>query len=134
MIVVTGAPCSGKPTYIREHAQPGDIIIDLDRIALALTTDGTPHHQYGPHVRHTARAARTAAINAALHAHHATGCRVWVIDTWPKLNAWRKVGAEVIVIDPGYGVCMARAVAERPGYVQQIIHDWYSKRQAAADS
>lgn len=30
--LVTGAPASGKSTYVRYHAKPGDVIIDLDRI------------------------------------------------------------------------------------------------------
>lgn len=31
--VVTGPPCSGKSTYVRTHARPGDIIVDFDAIA-----------------------------------------------------------------------------------------------------
>ena len=30
--LVTGAPASGKSTYVRYHAKPGDVIIDLDNI------------------------------------------------------------------------------------------------------
>lgn len=30
--LVTGAPASGKSTYVRYHAKPGDVIIDLDKI------------------------------------------------------------------------------------------------------
>lgn len=30
--LVTGAPASGKTTYVRYHSKPGDVIIDLDKI------------------------------------------------------------------------------------------------------
>ena len=107
--VVTGPPCSGKTTHITTHARRGDIIIDLDRIALALTADDTDHHTYGPHIRHVARQARTAAIHAAVTASQTTGARVWIIDTWPDVRRWEALGATVTTLDPGYDVCAARA-------------------------
>lgn len=54
LTIVTGPPCGGKSTHIATHATPGDIVIDLDRIALALTTDDTTHHDYGTHIRYIA--------------------------------------------------------------------------------
>jgi predicted kinase len=30
LTVVTGPPCAGKTTYVRNNAKPGDIIIDFD--------------------------------------------------------------------------------------------------------
>ena len=63
--VVTGHVCSGKSTYVRNHAKPGDIVIDMDRIALALSVEGTPHHDYPRHVVDVVRAARLEAMDAA---------------------------------------------------------------------
>lgn len=37
-IVVYGCPCSGKSTYIREHAGDSDLIYDYDALLLASTT------------------------------------------------------------------------------------------------
>lgn len=34
--LVVGPPCGGKTTHVREHAQPGDLVIDWDDIAIAL--------------------------------------------------------------------------------------------------
>lgn len=33
LTVITGAPCSGKSTYLGQHARPDDIVIDFDAIA-----------------------------------------------------------------------------------------------------
>ena len=55
LTIVTGPPCGGKTTHIANHAHPGDIIIDLDRIALALTTDDTTHHYYGQLLYHNCK-------------------------------------------------------------------------------
>ena len=46
--VITGAPCSGKSTYIKENAKEGDFIIDLDEIAKSL---GVPDHDYSSTVK-----------------------------------------------------------------------------------
>jgi predicted kinase len=33
VVLVCGPPCAGKTTYVREHANPGDLIIDYDDLA-----------------------------------------------------------------------------------------------------
>ena len=30
--IIYGSPLSGKTTYVKEHAQKGDLIIDIDNI------------------------------------------------------------------------------------------------------
>jgi predicted kinase len=127
LTIVTGPPCGGKSTHIRQHATPNAIIIDLDRIALALSTEGCDHHQYPPHVRNTALAARRAAIRTALDYTHHTD--VWIIDTKPTRESWatyKAHGAQTHKADPGVDVCLARAQRERPPWVQQVIHDYYT--------
>ncbi len=37
MILVAGPPAAGKSTWIRDHAKPGDITIDYDTLAQALS-------------------------------------------------------------------------------------------------
>jgi hypothetical protein len=32
VILVTGPPCAGKTTHVRQHAQPGDLVLDQDAI------------------------------------------------------------------------------------------------------
>ena len=37
--IVYGAPCSGKSTYVREHAMEGDLFYDYDALVRAMTTE-----------------------------------------------------------------------------------------------
>lgn len=55
--VVIGHVCSGKTTYVLANARRGDVIIDMDRMAHAMTTDDTPDHDYPQHVADIAKAA-----------------------------------------------------------------------------
>lgn len=125
--VVTGPPCSGKSTYIRDHAKPGDIVIDMDRIALAISVEGTEHHGYDDNARALARTMREVAVRAVLAAADVVDS--WVIDTRPSGDRRRQyaaVRAKVVTIDPGIEVCLQRALTERPAWVQQTIRDYYA--------
>jgi hypothetical protein len=76
--VITGPPCSGKTTYAREHAGPGDVIVDFDVIAQALGSAAA--HDHDPRLREIAAAAWSAAVDRAAGR---TGIAVWIIDARP---------------------------------------------------
>jgi hypothetical protein len=44
LTVVVGPPAGGKSTWVLERAGPGDIVIDFDRLAVALTGEGRVSH------------------------------------------------------------------------------------------
>jgi hypothetical protein len=96
LTIVTGPPCAGKTTHVRQHALPGDIVIDFDALAVAL---GSPvSHGHGDQLCAVAREARNAAINAAICQHH-RGHRVWIIDTAPsaiRLKWYRSEGGRPV--------------------------------------
>ena len=46
VFLICGAPGSGKTTYVQQQRQPGDLIIDMDTIASALTGDNSAHPDY----------------------------------------------------------------------------------------
>jgi 5-methylcytosine-specific restriction protein A len=35
VVLVTGPPCAGKSSYVREHARPGDLVLDQDELGAA---------------------------------------------------------------------------------------------------
>lgn len=128
--IVTGPPCGGKTTHVREHAQPGDIRIDLDTIANHLTD--TTGHEHTPEALKVARAARTAAIDKALAI---TTVDVWIIHTKPSqkdLDRYAEVNAEIHTIDPGKDIVMRRCKAERPRSSLIAAATWYETTSAAS--
>lgn len=132
--VVSGPPCGGKSTFVREASSPGDIVIDMDKIALALTTDDVGHHDYSPEVRQVARAARRAAVQEAMRVAQLSRVNVWIIHTDPSPDwkrRYRVVSARMEVVDPGKDVCLSR-LASRPEsnhrLVRKVLDDYYNKR------
>lgn len=134
VFVVTGPPAAGKSTWVREHAKPGDITIDYDTLAQALSPElpADPAEQ-PPHVVAVIMAARSAAFDDAAM-DTTTGYDTYLVHSMPArqhLNRYLKYGFEIVTIDPGFDVCMARARAERtPRQVAQV-RDWYERRGLA---
>jgi predicted ATPase len=130
--VITGPPAAGKSTYVREHAKPGDITIDYDTLAQALSPDlpADPALQ-PPHVAAIANAARDGAINEATDASNDGECDVYLIHAMPDrhaTNRYRKHGFTIVPIDPGHEECIRRANAERTPRQVAIVQDWYERR------
>lgn len=134
--VVTGPPAAGKTTWVREHAKPGDITIDYDTLAQALSPDlpSDPLEQ-PPHAIATIQAARAAAIDDATMDADTWGqdskYDVYLVHAMPDrqaLNRYRKCGFDIITIDPGYHECLRRAQTQRTPRQQAIVQDWYQRR------
>lgn len=123
--VVTGPPCVGKSTWVRERAAPGDVVVDLDRIALAITAEGTAHHEYDFRIRGYARIVRRTAVQVAI-VHSRIGTS-YVIDARPGTRArraYKQAMAQFINLDAPTSVLLARAQAERPAWVTAEIVNW----------
>lgn len=126
LFIVTGPPTAGKTTWVREHAQTGDITIDYDAIAATLTPPGPQPFDPPMHVVDVAQAARNAAIHVALN--KIWHCDIYIIDSRPSPSArqrYESLGAQFIDIDPGYETCTARARAQRAPRIQQVVEAWY---------
>lgn len=122
--IISGPPCAGKSTYVKEHAQSGDLRVDYDLIAQALGAENS--HAAEGIVKQAAFDAREGAIRAALNDPDAES---WIIHTSPSENhmkMYEDAGAEFISLDPGYDVCMERAKQdERPQQTIDGIEKWY---------
>ena len=130
--IVTGPPASGKSTWVKQHAKIGDVTIDYDALANTLTPPNGGSHQHEPHIRSITKAARRAAIDAALTAHGDHD--VYIIHSLPgrsTIDRYLQLGAKIVTIDPGQDVVMARIKAERPWQMQQAAKEWYAASKHA---
>lgn len=126
--VVIGPPAGGKSTYVAENAGGLDITIDLDAIARALMPAPLDHtHAYPEHVRHVAIGARKAAIERATRLRER--CTVWITHAVPTLDdlaSYHSMHWEVVTVDPGRDVVVARCRRMRPEYVMPTVDRWYA--------
>ena len=106
--LVCGPPCAGKTTYVRQHAQPGDLIADQDRL--------------GP----------TAMRRALSQIARMTTGTAWVIRCCPgpqrRDQLARSIRAtDMVLINPGRAELLARANGRPdPGRQVATILRWYA--------
>lgn len=126
LYVITGPPCVGKSTWVRQRAKPGDVVVDLDRIALAMTAEDTPHHEYPQNIRKAAMVVWRVAVDAAIS--WAPYGDSYLIHAKPNEMArarYHRARATFIDLDAPYETLMRRAKAERPSYIWKTIANWY---------
>ncbi|MFC8361127.1 AAA family ATPase [Streptomyces griseorubiginosus] len=126
LYVVTGPPAAGKSSWINAHAKASDIVIDLDRITLALTGPGAPQWNHEPIASKIALRARYAAIDEAIK--HLDQVDVYLIHTMPSPQArtrYRRLGAQIVTVDPGEAVVRERVKAMRSTAMDRVVSRWY---------
>ncbi|UYL87831.1 polynucleotide kinase [Gordonia phage OneDirection] len=129
LYVITGPPAAGKTTWVHGHAQHGDIVIDYDTIAVALTVNHSDDHVHPAQVKTVTKAARRAAIEAALPL--ADTVDVYLIHSTPsasQLDSYREHGARIITIDPGKDVVLDRISETRPWQLTNVAKDYYKPK------
>lgn len=113
--VVCGPPAAGKTTYVREHAGPADLILDLDTLAESVI--GKPFHRANgmdKAILMRERNHRIARFSSGGTAHPTC----WLITTagsYRERKFWTDFGAEVITLHPGIDTCIMRIENEQRG-------------------
>ncbi|KPC86263.1 hypothetical protein ADL35_12330 [Streptomyces sp. NRRL WC-3753] len=126
LYVITGPPAAGKSSWIEAHATARDIVIDLDRITRALTGPGAPAWNHERLAQRVAQRARYAAIDEALK--HLDELDCYLIHTMPSSQArtrYRRLGARIVVVDPGEDVVRERVRAMRSEAMERVVTRWY---------
>lgn len=125
--LVEGPPCSGKSTYVKQHMQSGDVVVDYDALAVAL---GSPHtHDHPRTLWPFILQARDAVLDRMTRANPAP--RAWIIRCEPTAMD-RQMATDTVVLDVDADTCKARARAnQRPAKWDQLIDEWHTKRGSA---
>lgn len=132
--VITGAPCSGKSTYVQEHAEPGDVVVDFDALACAL--GASPHEAVTESTNPVKAAfqARDAVIDWVLD----TDSEAYIIHTSPtdaQLARYMDAGAEFVEVEATLEECLARCESDsRPEGTADIIREWFTGRKAMSET
>ena len=122
--VITGHICAGKSTHVRQHAKAGDVIVDMDRLALAICPEDTTHHEYPQHIREIARRARRAIVDDAIRRHRQGSFDVWIIHTYPttqEVTYYLTMRAGVKEVRCDTATLIERAKSERPREMQNVL-------------
>ena len=128
--VVTGAPCAGKSTYIREHKKPGDAVIDFDAIAVAFGADKP--HECSELVKLAAKHARKSALEILVDNRDiGYAGDVWVAWAMPSnddMSKWRRLKAVFHDLDTDKEECLRRAKEDgRPQRSVNGIETYFEK-------
>ncbi|MEU3836495.1 hypothetical protein IFE09_11310 [Streptomyces microflavus] len=132
LYVVTGPPAGGKSSWILARARPTDIVIDLDRITVALSGPGAPQWNQDKLLVKVAQRARFAAIDEAVK--HREETDVYLIHTMPSTKAaarYERLGARIIAVDPGRDVVMQRVRDMRADGMVAVATRWYTQQAKA---
>jgi len=137
VVLVCGAPASGKSTYVDAHARPADTVIDFD--AIRQKVGGTMWDQ-DQGVRARAFAYRAKIIRGLRDKRRG---RCWLIVTAPsqaERNTWCKAlgNVTVQVMDTTERECIRRikAAPERREHVDRMIgavRRWFEQKKREND-
>ena len=132
VIVVAGAPGSGKTTFVRERMKEGDLVVDLDAITAALNLG--QWYEKTPGVFHVALDVRDFLLRRILQPSEIR--TAWVItseaDAAERADlAERLKAVRVIVLETSAGECIRRITADprRSQLSAQwgaIVQQWWS--------
>lgn len=131
VFIIYGSPASGKSTYVKEHMEGGDLVVDLDlikqAISLAYKTEATDN------LVDTALAIRDK-LYELIEDKKVDAKKIWVIASLPRrqerLDLAKRLGAELIYCEATVRECIDRAIADvdrRDKEMQiKLIDKWFS--------
>lgn len=128
--LICGSPCSGKTTYIKNHAKDGDLVCDVDLIYQSISNRDS--HDADVEIHEIALQLHYALCeiikNRSMNFNNAYV--VSIANTNKKLkHDIEKVKADkVVFIDTPYDVCIERA-KERNNLFKLFVDDWFCNKE-----
>ena len=132
-LIVTGPPGSGKTTWVNEHKQPGEIVLDLDAIKAALLGEEHFHSQIDSAMVDILQDIRKVIYHAI--SWNALNQKVYIITTEADAIELKVLGetlnADIKVMDTDKETCKARVAADstrtEKTVFYRLIDEWFEK-------
>ena len=131
IFLIYGSPLSGKSTYVQNIIEPGDLIVDIDRIWECIS--GLPNHTKPPKLNAVAFGLKNNLLDMV---RYRTGRwdNCYIIGGFPLISERERIckelGAREIFIDTPKEICLQRLEAsedrDKEAY-RKYIEDWWRK-------
>ena len=125
--LVYGSPLSGKSTFVRDNANTGDLIVDMDNIWQCIS--GCDRYVKPNRLKQNAFDIRNMLIDS-VRIRKGNWLNAYVIGGYPLISERerliRSLGAREIFIDTPKEECIKRAKT-RPKEYLEYIEDWWDK-------
>ena len=126
IIIVSGAPCSGKNTYVDKYKRTGDLVWDFDKVHSALT--GSKTHEHLQSVRKYIFSMRDKFYSDLKNEKQ---LRVWIINSSPYKSVRKSLAKELdaclIYIQRSKDDCIKSASNERPEVWRDYINSYFEQ-------
>ena len=132
-LIVTGPPGSGKTTWVNEHKQPGEIVLDLDAIKAALLGEEHFHSQVDSAMVDILQDIRNVVYHNL--SRNALSQKAYIITTEADAVELKVLGetlnADIKVMDTDKETCKARVAADstrtEKTVFYRLIDEWFEK-------
>lgn len=130
VFIVYGAPCAGKRTFVESVAEPGDLILDLDKVWAAVRASSCGEYEKPGELKANVFGIRDCLIDM-IKVRRGRWANAYIIGGYPlqgeRERLAEQVGAEkMIFIDTPKDVCLLRA-QQKPSEFIQFVNDWFEK-------
>ena len=128
--LVYGAPCSGKTTWVRENAEPSDLILDIDRLWNAVRAESCGPFEKPNALKGVIFDLRDALLDM-IRVRRGKWQNAYIIGGYPIERERERlidaVGVDhVVYIDTPREVCTARARLKAPEWIG-FVEDWFDR-------
>lgn len=137
--IVYGPPRAGKSTFVEEHMQPFDIVIDVDAIIAAITADGARHSkQPALYLALDIRDYLFKQLEQEATSKNFNCKNVWIVGGFPKKKEREELAsrlkAELILIECSIEEATSRAELSNLydddlQYAKDIVREWFNLYQ-----
>lgn len=128
--IVYGSPCSGKAEWVADVAEPGDIVLNIDRLWAAIRADKCGQFEKPSELKQNVFALRDALLDM-IRVRRGRWLNAYIIGGYP-LQAERERLAEtvnadkIIFIDTPQDVCMLKAKSIS-SEMEKFVADWFDR-------